>query len=61
MSSLPSLPKRAGDNLAVRQLLPLAGLLLLPLLLAPAAEAHHLMHLLHLKPTPLSEIGRAHV
>jgi urease accessory protein len=38
------------------------GLLLLPLLLPPAAQAHHLMHLLHLKPTPLTGLlsGLAH-
>jgi len=32
------------------------------LLLAPAAQAHHLMHLLHLKPTPLTGLisGLAH-
>lgn len=38
------------------------GLLLLPLLGAPAAQAHHLMHLLHLKPTPLTGLlsGLAH-
>lgn len=38
------------------------GLLLLPLLVPPAAQAHHLMHLLHLEPTPLTGLlsGLAH-
>ena len=38
------------------------GLLLLTLLAPPAAQAHHLTHLLHLKPTPLTGLlsGLAH-
>jgi len=38
------------------------GLLLLTLLAPPAAQAHHLIHLLHLKPTPLTGLlsGLAH-
>jgi len=54
-------PSLARSRRLAAAALPL-GLLLLTLLAPPAAQAHHLIHLLHLKPTPLTGLlsGLAH-
>jgi urease accessory protein len=55
-----ALPGRRGTAVAAALVLPSA--LVIQALLPEAAQAHHLMHLLHLKPTPLTGLlsGMAH-